>query len=67
MSAIALEIAGCDRASSSAAFAMLPTSATVWSVCRSLSLRRRPMRSSHSILATFTLRYTPIEECDFHL
>lgn len=42
MSAIALEIAGCDKARYSDALTMLPISATVWSVCRSLNLRRRP-------------------------
>src|SRR5207253_5154940 len=49
ISETALEIAGWDNARCSEALAMLPTSATVCNVCRSLSLKRRPMRSSHSI------------------
>ena len=49
MSAMALEIAGCDNPRCFDALAMLPISAMVWSVWRSLSLRRRPMRSSHCI------------------
>ena len=44
ISAIALETAGWDTASCTAAFAMLPVSATAISVSRSRSRRRRRMR-----------------------
>src|SRR4030095_16482624 len=45
ISAIARETAGCEIASSTAAFAMLPRCATTSRICRSRSFRRRRARS----------------------
>jgi len=45
----ALEMAGCDRARRCDALPMLPSSATVCSMCKAFSRSRRPMRSSHCI------------------
>src|SRR5262245_42108374 len=46
---MAFDTTGREIASCSAAFAMLPFSATARNTCRSRGLRRRPMRFDHSM------------------
>ena len=57
MSEIAFEMAGCEIASSAAAFAMLPRCTTASRMCRSRSLRRRPFRSAHCIVGPYSKGY----------
>src|SRR5262245_35299639 len=44
---MAFDTEGCEIESNSAAFPMLPVSATVMKMCRSCNLSRRPIRSFH--------------------